>query len=816
MAIDLTGAGTTTDTLSITSNFNFFPSALDVGGYNGITATRTNGRGAVNQINGLVQTSSGNDLSIASGSGSTGTYTLSGGGAVNALQSETVGYLGTGTFTQTNGTNTLQSSSVGTLTLGLFSGSSGTYNLSGGSLTSNVDEVVGNLGTGVFNQTGGMNTIQGTKSLYIGENNGGNGTYTLSGSASLTVGGTVYLGNNDTAVATLNIQNNSSLYITHDLWFFNHTTVNLSGGTLRFDQFVPAGGTFNYTAGTIQLKGNKTVGSSDAITSIFGTFANIPTGKGLTIEGVGNIQLDTNINGGKFAVKNNFGPAISNDGIGWSSGTPTVTVSADGDMVYENANLLLSDSGVAATLHVTGNGSTVTVSNDFHVGYSGAGHLQIDSGAAVTNNGNAFIAPSSNSSDATVTGQGSIWTIGGNLTVGNTVGGTLNIASGATVSVGSVLTVSSLSTVNIDGGTLRMVGLNSPAANFHYDYGTIDLFGGTRTIGTDPVILEIFGHAAVLNAGKNLTIEGGTAILNEPLTLSGGTLRSNGFAINSTFQFTGGVLQVDNGSIVNISNLNIPSGGELRINGTAAMNISGAAGSTITCLGLTTLGNATSVNGFGTQGNLVVGQTVLTLQDANDVVFDALSYTSIGTGVNGGVINATNGLTLNFGGNITGNGNINSNNLSANPLINNGHIAGTSTLARITLSGYVKGVGTFENVTTTGTFSPGLSPAIVSTTNFSLASTNTLLMELGGTAVGSGYDQVQDGGLLTLGGTLQVSLINGFTPASGNSFDLLNWSTLGGTFSSISLPAPWLGPDLEHVATLHNRCAQRGERWNTG
>jgi hypothetical protein len=155
----------------------------------------------------------------------------------------------------------------------------------------------------------------------------------------------------------------------------------------------------------------------------------------------------------------------------------------------------------------------------------------------------------------------------------------------------------------------------------------------------------------------------------------------------------------------------------------------------------------------------------------------------------GGTLSAANGLTLNFGGNITGLGTVSTPNNSAKPLINNGHITGNSPSQKITLSGYVKGVGTLSNVNVTGTYSPGLSPAIVTTSNLALASTSTLIMELGGTTAGSGYDEIQDAALLTLGGTLQVSLVSGFTPATGNSFDLFNWSSLTGTFSTLDLPA---------------------------
>jgi hypothetical protein len=61
-------------------------------------------------------------------------------------------------------------------------------------------------------------------------------------------------------------------------------------------------------------------------------------------------------------------------------------------------------------------------------------------------------------------------------------------------------------------------------------------------------------------------------------------------------------------------------------------------------------------------------------------------------------------------------------------------------------------------------------------------------MELGGTMPGSQYDQVQVAGQLALGGTLNVSLINGFKPATGSSFDVLDWGTLSGTFAAVQLP----------------------------
>src|SRR4051812_13769768 len=72
---------------------------------------------------------------------------------------EWLGINGRGTFTQSGGTNTI-AAGTGFLDVGVFAGSTGTYNLSGtGALAVNTNEYVGDVGTGFFNQTGGTHTI---------------------------------------------------------------------------------------------------------------------------------------------------------------------------------------------------------------------------------------------------------------------------------------------------------------------------------------------------------------------------------------------------------------------------------------------------------------------------------------------------------------------------------------------------------------------------------------------------------------------------------------------------------------------------------
>ena len=90
-----------------------------------------------------------------------------------------VGQGGTGVFTQTGGVNATDC----LLTLGDTVGSSGTYNLSGtGSISSMPSEYVGSSGTGTLTQSGGTNNAY---TVILGYNACGVGSYSLSGSGNL-------------------------------------------------------------------------------------------------------------------------------------------------------------------------------------------------------------------------------------------------------------------------------------------------------------------------------------------------------------------------------------------------------------------------------------------------------------------------------------------------------------------------------------------------------------------------------------------------------------------------------------------------------
>jgi hypothetical protein len=88
-----------------------------------------------------------------------------------------------------------------------------------------------------------------------------------------------------------------------------------------------------------------------------------------------------------------------------------------------------------------------------------------------------------------------------------------------------------------------------------------------------------------------------------------------------------------------------------------------------------------------------------------------------------------------------------------------------------------------------GNYSPGASPANSTVSGNFAQPTGTMTIELGGINPGTGFDQLTISGTATLGGTLQVNLLDGFMPTPGNSFEFLRATGgVSGTFATAILP----------------------------
>lgn len=135
----------------------------------------------------------------------------------------------------------------------------------------------------------------------------------------------------------------------------------------------------------------------------------------------------------------------------------------------------------------------------------------------------------------------------------------------------------------------------------------------------------------------------------------------------------------------------------------------------------------------------------------------------------------------------------------ANAVTNNGEIRVAEGTV-VAFDGDVSGSGDF---TGTGTkvystvFSPGQSPGLVTDAGDAIFGTDvTVIMEIGGRTQGVGYDHYDVAGTLELNGTLVIALLDGFDPVAGDEFDLFDWGSVSGAFSSVDLAAAVLAPGL--------------------
>jgi hypothetical protein len=100
------------------------------------------------------------------------------------------------------------------------------------------------------------------------------------------------------------------------------------------------------------------------------------------------------------------------------------------------------------------------------------------------------------------------------------------------------------------------------------------------------------------------------------------------------------------------------------------------------------------------------------------------------------------------------------------------------------------------------TISPGNSPGVFTVAgNYSQSASGTLHMEVGGLDRGTQYDVFKVGGQMSLtGGILELVLVNNFLPHVGETFDLLDFGSIAGSFDHIQLPSDALW-DTSHLLT---------------
>ena len=122
-------------------------------------------------------------------------------------------------------------------------------------------------------------------------------------------------------------------------------------------------------------------------------------------------------------------------------------------------------------------------------------------------------------------------------------------------------------------------------------------------------------------------------------------------------------------------------------------------------------------------------------------------------------------------------------------IVRNGAVA-MAGLILIGPNGTVKGnAGTLQGaVENHGTIAPGESPGTLTIQgDLVQAADGKLVIEIGGSVPGS-FDVLNVSGKFTLGGTLEIDLLNGFTPGANDVFDFLQVGSFEGSFANFILP----------------------------
>ncbi len=174
--------------------------------------------------------------------------------------------------------------------------------------------------------------------------------------------------------------------------------------------------------------------------------------------------------------------------------------------------------------------------------------------------------------------------------------------------------------------------------------------------------------------------------------------------------------------------------------------------------------------GYGSAMSVTDG---LTNRGGVTITGDAAVYGDIDNAPNAGRLSVDNSSVGAFYGNVDNEGRV---------VVTDGSHAIFH--GNVTGSGDYEGTGTVEFASN---FSPGSSPGDVSFGG-DVELPGTLIMEIAGLLQGVDYDHLDIAGNFDLAGTLDVQLLDGFDPDVGDTYNLFDFGSISGLFSSLDLP----------------------------
>jgi hypothetical protein len=514
------------------------------------------------------------------------------------------------------------------------------------------------------------------------------------------------------------------------------------------------------------------------VLTIPGTFANVDAST--NTPGVLTVQADATLSvTGAFA---NFdGNSMSlTGGIYLISGM----MEADADILTNSATILLDGAGQIVNLATNNSalagfadnegsfriqdGALFTAAGDF----GNAGNLEVGAGST-------FTVPSSgaftNDGFLAVESVGTL-TASGNFAnfdaLSMTLTGGTYLISGTLQAYADIFT--NAATMVLDGGG-QMVNLatnNSALLNLAANDDTFTIqngapFNAARDFSNAGNLEVVSGSTFTVPASGSFTNDGFLGVGPGGTFTAAGTFVNfdpNSRTLSGGSYDVSGTMQVYADILTNSATIVLDSAGQivnLATNNSALLNLNANAGGA----------NLTIQDGaqFSTTGDFINAGN-LRLDDGNLLVG--------GTFSNSGSVTLLNGSSFQSSGNYT--------QTSGSTMLN---IATMSVAGLVDLQGGVlSGPGTIQgSVRNAGEIDVGGNggTGVLSISgNYMQTAAGVLDIAIGGSSAGSGLDQLTLGGTATLGGALNVSLMNSFEPALGQTFQVLTFGARSGDFAS--------------------------------
>jgi hypothetical protein len=587
----------------------------------------------------------------------------------------------------------------------------------------------------------------------------GNGQLTLVNSGIInsnqTAGMTIQANGGTTNTGTLEATSGSTLGLVG-------MTVTNTGGTISANgsKLQEINATIN--GGTVTLTGASTLQMTNGIIHNGSTLNNSATG---TIEVVaGTNTLGGTVNnpaGGVIKVDNNALLILEN---GSYPKLGTVTLNSTGnftDLEIGGANVTLSGGTVTlsnnANNFIFGATAADTLTNQETI--QGAGHIGngqmglLNSGTILANQSTPLVIQPST---AGFTNNGTLQVNSGDLM--HVLGGPFTNFSGTTLTGG---------TYNVTG-TVEIDQLGSTGGEIVTDAAHINLTGLSSSF-VDAAGKDALSKLASTTAAGSFALAGG-----RNFTTAGNFTNNGALTIG-----TGSKFDV-NGNLTNFSGTTL-TGGSYNVTGTLQFN---SANVVTNAANITLSGTSSKITDQGGAAN-ALANFATNSSTGSFTLSGGQTLTTSGSFTNAGTLTVATGstFTLNGGGTYTQTGGtttvdglLKSSVTTAALNLNGGSLFGTGML----------GFGVVDSGIITPADSKTSAGMLAVSGTYHQNSGGALNIAIGGTTPGTKYDQLNVTGAATLNGTLNLSLINGFVPTVGSTFEILNASSVSGTFSTVN------------------------------